>query len=105
MSHNAKKKQLIKTDLEMIQMIEFEVSLLRLYSMFEKVEGNVSLLRRLMDDKRKTQIDLLEMTTMSQRKIAWARINSRLVSAKEKITNMRTQQRRLTKMKHGEKGD
>ena len=105
MSHNEKKKQLIKTDLEMIQMIEFEVSLLRLYSMFEKVEGNVSLLRRLMDDKRKTQIDLLEMTTMSQRKIAWARINSRLVSAKEKITNMRTQQRRLTKMKHGEKGD
>ena len=86
----------------MIPIIEFtDIAIMTVFHMFKKVEGNM---RRYMDDKRKTQIDLLEMkTTMSRIKIVLDGINSRLVSAKEKIMNVKTQQWKLTKMKHREK--
>lgn len=102
MAQNEEKKQSIKTDPEMIPIIEFtDRAIMTVFHMLEKVEGNM---RRYMDDKRKTQIDLLDMkTTMSWIKIVLDGSNSRLVSAKEKITNVKAQQRKLTKMKHREK--
>lgn len=54
MTCNEEKKQSIKTDPETIQLIEFvDIVITTIFHMYEKVKGNISMLRRYMGDLKK----------------------------------------------------
>lgn len=106
------KNQPIKIDPKMTQVIEvvgkdIEIVILTTYMrqrMLRK-DGAYQVEARQIFFYENTQIELLEVKTMSEMKTAWSEIIADQTLTKKKLVNLKMQQLKLTKMKCGEKKD